>query len=48
MLTKKELKTKAYELYGLLENYNSQDGLDIIKKLKKVYMKESGMIGQRL
>jgi len=40
MLTKKQLKSKAYELYELLKDYNSPDGLDIIRKLKKVYRKE--------
>ncbi|WP_312345892.1 hypothetical protein [Chryseobacterium binzhouense] len=48
MLTKKELKTKAYEMYELLKDYNSQDGLDVLKKLKKVYKKESGLTPQRL
>ncbi|WP_185287636.1 hypothetical protein [Chryseobacterium lactis] len=48
MLEKSEVKKKAYELYELLKDYNSYDALGIIKKLKKVYKKESGMIGQRL
>jgi hypothetical protein len=47
-MTKQELKTKTNELYELLKDYNSYDALDVIKKLKKVYKKKSGMIGQRI
>jgi len=40
MISKKQIKEKAYEFFELLKDYNTNDAVKIIKKLKKVYRKE--------
>lgn len=40
MLTRKEIKEKAYELYALIEDYNSLEAFEILRATKKICNRE--------